>query len=226
MSKIASPSSIKPVTIEVAGDGQYHSMGTPSSILHRFLTRCPYRFYRFLSDLDDMVENIPDDLERVRIGSVLFKRFLSQADWITKVLPVPDPETRSTAKVLYDEPGYPFAVQIMAWLPQDSPVHCHANWSLVAFLGGEMAGYEENTFWSRQDDGSKPDYAYIEPISQTILKPGDVVGFTSDAIHSIRSIPGNYGEQSKPTYTFNIFGETDFAKRLQFDPIHHCSHPF
>lgn len=204
---------------EVTADGLSRPMGSPPSSLSLFPLRRPYRLYRYLSDLDDLVESVSDDLERIRIATVLTRHLLAQATWITQLCPVPDPERRASVNCLYGEPGYPLIIQIVAWLPQASPVHNHANWSIVAFLGDETAGCEENIFWSRQDDGSKPGHAIIKPVTKQILRPGDIVGFTPDAIHSIQSIPAENVEEPKPTYTFNIFGETDFNQRYEFDPV-------
>lgn len=209
---------LQPRNFEVTGDGKCCPMGSLPLSLEQFYLRRPYRFYRFLSDLDDLVESVSDDLERIRIAAVLTRRFLTQATWITELCPVPDPDQRVAGKSLYGEPGYPFIVQVVSWLPQRSPIHNHANWSIVGFLGDETAGYEHNNFWSRQDNGSKQGHAIIKKVSQQVLKPGDILGFTPDAIHSIVSIPGKKGKKSKPTFTFNIFGETDFSQRYEFDP--------
>lgn len=204
---------------EVTADGKCLPLGSLPPSIEQFPLRHPYRFYRFLSDLDDLVESVTDDLERIRIAAVLTRHFLKQATWLNEFCPLPDPEQRVVGKSLYGEPGYPFIAQVVSWLPQRSPVHNHSNWSIVGFLGDETAGYEHNTFWSREDDGSKEGFAIVKKVSQQILKPGDIVGFTPDAIHSIISIPGEKGKESKPTFTFNIFGETDLSQRYEFDPV-------
>ncbi|MEQ8972582.1 MAG: cupin [Coleofasciculus sp. C1-SOL-03] len=212
--------------LEVKADGKCSPMGSPPATLGQFPLRHPYRFYRFLCDLDDLVESVSDDLERIRIAAVLTRHFLTQATWITETCPVPDQDQRVAGKSLYGEPGYPFIIQVVAWLPQRSPVHNHANWSIVGYLGDEMAGCEHNSFWCRQDDGLKKGHAIIKKASQQILKPGDIIGFTPDAIHSIVSIPCEKGIDSKPTYTFNIFGETDFSQRYEFDPLNNTLKKF
>jgi hypothetical protein len=80
---------------EVRGNGTCRQMESPSISLDK----ChPYYFCRFLSDLDTLVELTSDDLERIRIATILTRRFLSQADWVIDTCPPPDPETRSATK--------------------------------------------------------------------------------------------------------------------------------
>ncbi len=49
---------------EVMGDGICRPMASPpKALLDRFPYREPYRLYRFLSDLDDLVDMVPHDLQ-------------------------------------------------------------------------------------------------------------------------------------------------------------------
>ena len=136
--------------------------------------------------------------------------------------PPPDPETRSATKPLYRDPNSPFEVHVFSWLPQNSGIHSHGSWSIVAFLGDETTGRELNYFWTRFDDGAQPDYAVVKPISKQILEPGDIIGFTSDAIHNIKSISAENEpnpDKPKPTLMFNIFGERNSSRRYIFNPF-------
>ena len=55
---------------EVMGDGICRPMPSPpKALLDRFPYREPYRLYRFLSDLDDLVEMVPHDLQRIGIAA-------------------------------------------------------------------------------------------------------------------------------------------------------------
>jgi predicted metal-dependent enzyme (double-stranded beta helix superfamily) len=214
--------SLKLRNFEVRGDGTCREMESPSISLDNFPLRHPYYFCRFLSDLDTLVELTSDDLERIRIATILTRRFLSQADWVIDTCPPPDPETRSATKPLYRDPNSPFEVHVFSWLPQNSGVHSHGSWSIVAFLGDETTGCELNYFWTRFDDGSQPEYAVVKPISKQILKPGDIVGFTSDAIHNIKSISAENElniDNPKPTLMFNVFGERNPSRRYIFNPF-------
>lgn len=219
---IRSTTNAGPRDLEITGDGKCRPMiAIAKEFLEYFPYRKPYRLYRFLSDLDDIVNLVTDDLQRIRLAAVLTRRFLSQESsaWIFEACPVPDPETFSAGHILYQEPGYPFVIMLTSWLPQCSPVHSHGNWSIVACLGDETTGREQNYFWQRLDDGSTPGYAKVKVISKEILKPGDIIGFTADAIHNIKSISSEGVIAPKPTYLFNIFGETDEEKCFQFNPF-------
>lgn len=123
---------------------------------------------------------------------------------------------------LDQEADYPFAINVFSWLPQKSLIHCHGTWSIVAFLGDSSFGREQNYFWHREDDGSKPGYAVVKPYSKEILEPGDIIGFTSGAIHNIMSISAeneDNPDNPKPTLTFNIFGKPNMEGRLRFNPF-------
>ncbi len=207
-------------TLEIGADGQPRSMPAPSAtLLRRFPPKRPYRLYRFLSDLDDLVDAVKSDRDRLRIAAVLVRRLLNQSDWILDACPIPEPTLGWGVSFLYDEPGYPFTVQVVSWLPgQSSPIHNHATWSIVTLLGNpETAGHEENRLWRRDDQNPLPGPAKISQASEIILKPGDLIGFMPEAIHSVRAIPATV-EDPQPTYTFNVYGITDLSQRVEFDP--------
>jgi predicted metal-dependent enzyme (double-stranded beta helix superfamily) len=204
------------VVLEVGTDGLCQPMGQPSSLLRRFPQRRPYRLYHFLSDLDDLVEAERSDRHRLRIAAVLLQRFLHQADWIGETFPIPDETSGWGVHTLYDEPGYPFTVQTVSWLPgQRSPIHNHAAWSIVAILGDATTGRERNTFWRRVDDRSQPEKARLEVAGERLLLPGDTIGFEPAAIHCVEQ---EYAEDSwLPTFTFNIYGQTNYSQRYEYD---------
>ena len=207
----------QPAYLEVGAEGQCTPMQSPPSSLEYFPKRRPYRFCRFLCDLEDLVERVHDDCDRIRIAAILTQRLLTQATWIFESCPVPDANKGLSIRRLYREPGYPFTIKTVAWLPGgQSPVHNHAAWSIVAILGDGTCGHEKNQFWCRQDDGSQPDYAQLQPTNQQILKPGDILGLMPDAIHSVEQI--STANSQKPTYTFNIYGKANLRHRYVFDP--------
>ncbi len=209
-----------PRAFEIGGDGCLRTMPSPPSpLMRRFPLRKPYRLYRFLSDLDDLVVAVKHDRERLRIAAILVRHLLSQSEWIAQACPPPDPQLGWGLSFLYDEPGYPFTVQVVSWLPgESSPVHNHAAWSIVTLLGDpSTAGQEKNQLWQRQDDGSQPGHALVTPADDVILRPGDLVGFMPEAIHSVTSVPTTETDP-QPTYTFNVYGATDFNQRFEFDP--------
>jgi len=101
------------------------------------LTR-PYRLYRFLTDLEDVLERLTDDQLRLKAIAPLVRQLLNSAEWL-QILPLqPDPDTGWAVTMLYDEPFFPLTVQLVAWAPgMASPIHNHASWGLVALLNGQ-----------------------------------------------------------------------------------------
>ena len=206
-----------PALLEVGCEGICGPMQPPSQYIEHFPPRTPYRFCRFLCDLEDLVETVSDDCDRIRIAAHLVQRLLSQASWIVPSCPEPDPDRGLAIQRLYREPGYPFTIKLVSWLPGiTSPVHNHAAWSIVAIIGDVTCGHEKNQFWHRQDDGRRADYAELQPADQQILKPGDILGLTPDAIHSVQQMSAP--KSQRPTYTFNVYGKADLKRRYIFDP--------
>lgn len=209
--------------LEVQKDGICRNMNFPlSSLLNNFPFYHSYSFDKFISDLNRLVNITSNDLERIRIATIITRRFLKQSPWIIDLCPSPDPEICAATRSLYSDPNSLFKINVFSWLPQTSNVHCHGTWSIVALLGNATTGRELNYFWNRLDNGLKPGHAVIKPVSKKILEAGDIIGFTSDAIHNIKSLPPKNieGEQfSKPTLMFNIFGAPNLSKRYTFNPF-------
>ena len=195
----------------VTGEGRCEILdGVPKANLPT-----PYRLYRLLSDLDDILEAHTDDLQRLRYISPLVRQFLIDSPWLEAQYLPPDPQKGWSVVMLYDEPDYPLTVQMVAWQPgKVSSIHNHAGWGLVALLQGE----EKNTFWRRAPDEEYPDR--IEPVGDRILAPGQTIGFLPDAIHCIEAM----GDE--PTVSFNLYGKADYTKRFEFDPIAHRATKF
>ncbi|WP_017302910.1 hypothetical protein [Spirulina subsalsa] len=168
----------------------------------------PYRLYRFLTDLEDILEQISDDALRLQAICPLVRQLLRSSSWLQIPMVEPNPETGWEVLMLYDEPFFPLTVQLVAWAPGVvSPVHNHACWGLVALLSGE----EKNTFWRRSGRGDAPDA--IEKIGDRIFSPGDVLCLMPEAIHHIEAT------SPEPTLSFNLYGETNYPQRFQFDPL-------
>ena len=166
----------------------------------------PYRLFRFLTDLEDILLNTKDNGDRLKAIMPLVRHLLTSSYWLQMEYDEPSPKTGWSVKMLYREPEYPLTVQMVAWQPgQTSPVHNHATWGIVAIISGT----EKNRFWKRSPTKENPDR--LELVDEQILEPGEIIGLMPDAIHSIESI----GDE--PTISFNIYGETDYPKRYQFD---------
>ncbi len=164
-----------------------------------------YRLYRFLTDIEDILHNFKSVRHRLQAICPLVRRLLTSSEWLQYEYLEPDPETGWSIVTLYDEPDFPLTVQTVSWLPgQVSPIHNHATWGVVALISGS----EKNTLWRR----TNPDGA-IEKVGDLILTPGEIISFMPDAIHQIEAL----GDE--PTISFNLYGETNYEQRFEFDPI-------
>ncbi|MBD2329305.1 cupin [Alkalinema sp. FACHB-956] len=168
----------------------------------------PYRLYRFLTDLEDILATVSDDRLRLQAICPLVRTLLNSSSWLTFTALQPDPKTGWNVLMLYDEPLFPLTVQLVSWAPGiTSPIHNHATWGLVALLSGQ----ENNTVWQRSPTPELPDR--IQPVTNRVLAPGDILCFMPEAIHQVEAI----GDQ--PTISFNLYGETNYNQRFEFDPL-------
>lgn len=187
------------------------------------LLRVTYRFHRFLTEVENVLEgddSLPADSVHHETDclpqlALIVRRLITNSYWIQTQYIEPNPNTGTGVLMLYDEIGYPLTVQITTYLPGTrSTIHNHGNWGIVAILKGE----EKNTLWRRRSNLQFPNW--VEPTTEVILLPGDIISFTPGAIHCIEAV----GDE--PTVTFNLYGETHHSQRFEFDPITHTAKMF
>ncbi|RZM75357.1 cysteine dioxygenase family protein [Leptolyngbya iicbica] len=192
-------------------DGQLRQFGSAEIELPQKV----YRLYHFLSDLDLVLENYQDDVSRIEAIVPLVRKLLLSSYWLQLEYDPPSPKTGWAVKFLYREYQYPLTVQMVTWQPgTPSTIHNHGTWGIVALLGGQ----ERNRFWQRAADSDSPHR--IEPTGELLLNPGDVIGFTSGAIHAIESL----GDEN--AVSFNLYGVTDRDRRYKFDPDRQTAEKF
>ncbi|MDX2098869.1 MAG: cupin [Leptolyngbyaceae cyanobacterium bins.59] len=179
------------------------------------LLRTPYYLHRFLTEVEDALSRAIDEADALPVLRLLVRRLITNSYWIYTQNPDPDPKTGVGVRMLYDEVGFPITVQTANMAPgTKSTIHNHGNWGVVAILKGE----ERNLFWRRVQDPEFKDR--IDPVDELILLPGDIISFTSDAIHSIEAL----GDE--PTLTFSIYGETHHSRRFEFNHATHTAKNF
>lgn len=167
----------------------------------------PYRLYRFLTEIEDILAEIPDDRARLTAIAPRVRTLLTSSYWLQLEFDPPAPQVGWSVRMLYRDREFPLTVQMVSWLPgQISPVHNHATWGIVALIDGE----EKNRFWRRSPTPDSPDR--IELAGEKTLVPGDILCLTEDAIHSVEALGDT------PTISFNLYGVTDFSRRFEFDP--------
>ena len=187
----------------VSDNGQCQSWGTAADMQ---ISDRPYRLYRFLTDLENIIHDITDDTQRLQLICPLVRRLLNSSEWLQYEYEQPNPETGWSVTTLYDEPDFPLTVQTVAWAPGvTSPIHNHAAWGVVAILDGK----EKNNLWQavEEDKGGG-----IVQVGERLLVPGEIISFTPNAIHNIEVV----GDE--PTISFNLYGETNYEQRFEFDP--------
>lgn len=163
-----------------------------------------YRLYRFLTELEDILEREPDDALRVQAIIPLVRKLLISSYWLQMEHDPPSEKTGWSVKFLYREHEYPITVQMVVWAPgSTSTIHNHATWGIVAMIGGQ----EKNTFW--QQDSKDP--KEITPAGEKMLYPGDIIGFTSNAVHRVEPV----GDE--PTISFNLYGVTNRSSRYKYE---------
>jgi predicted metal-dependent enzyme (double-stranded beta helix superfamily) len=195
----------------ITDDGNHRPFGSPEVIEPRQI----YRLYRFLTELEDILDTFHDDISRLEAITPLVRKLLVSSYWLQMKYKPPSADTGWSVNFLYREYEFPLTVQMVAWAPgQISTIHNHGTWGIVALVGGQ----ERNRLWRRTPSPDHPDR--IEATSELMLKPGDVVALTRNAIHSVEPL-GN-----EPTISFNLYGQTDYSNRFVFDPEHHTAKRF
>ncbi|MGF1535532.1 MAG: cupin [Elainellaceae cyanobacterium] len=201
----------EPTNWLVHPDGRFESFGTadveePETV---------YRLYRFLSDLDDILAATADERQRLERAVPLVRKLMTSSYWLQMEFKQPPEQPGWSVNFLYREYSWPLTAQMVAWLPGNpSPIHNHGAWGIVAIVGGS----EKNTIWRRMADSQHPDR--IQQVGEAIFIPGDVVAFLPGAIHNVDPV----GEE--PVVSFNLYGETDFDQRFEFDSAQHTAKRF
>jgi predicted metal-dependent enzyme (double-stranded beta helix superfamily) len=179
------------------------------------LLRDNYRLYRFLTEVEDVLNQVEDESHCLPQLRTLVRRLMINSYWVQSQMLEPDTKTGTSVLLLYDELGFPLTVQTVSFAPGTiSNIHNHGTWGIVAILKGQ----EKNTFWRRTGNPNFPDK--IEKTGEINLFPGDIISFTSETIHHVQAM----GEE--PTVTFNIYGETNPNQRFEFDVINHIAKKF
>jgi predicted metal-dependent enzyme (double-stranded beta helix superfamily) len=178
-----------------------------------------YRLYRFLTEVEDTLRlSASQGREEESTLSTLRKlvrKLILNCYAVNTRIPEANPKTGTAVVMLYEELGFPLTLQTEIHLPgTTSPIHNHGTWGVVAVLQGK----QNNTFWKRDPTPEFPNK--IEYVGEKIIAPGDVISFTTEAIHHIEAM----GDE--PTVTLNLYGETQGNKRFKFDRTEHTAKHF
>jgi predicted metal-dependent enzyme (double-stranded beta helix superfamily) len=187
----------------VTDDGQYRAFGNPNiPVPGRY-----YRLYRFLTELEDILETFHDDFSRLEAVTPLVRKLLLSSYWLQRDYQIPSPEKGWTVHDLYREQDFPLTLQMTTGLPgHRSTIHNHGTWGIIALVEGQ----EQHRLWQHQPHSDQPDHLTLT--HELTLKPGDVIALTANAIHSVEPLG------DRPTVSFNLYGEARFIPRYEFDP--------
>lgn len=196
----------------VTEDGQCQACPTPREW---DLLETPYRFHRFLTQLEDVLQDAANDRDCLPDICRLVRKLVLNCYWLHTQYPQLDTLTEVAIATLYDEIGYPLTIQTNAYPPGIiSPIHNHGTWGVVTLLKGQ----EKNIFWRRTPTQEFKDK--ISPVEEKIFSPGDVIAFAPGAIHCVEAVGDS------PMVTFNVYGETHRKARFEFDPQTHQAKNF
>ncbi|ESA32416.1 cupin [Leptolyngbya sp. Heron Island J] len=174
------------------------------------LIRDRYYFHRFLTDITDLLDQAPHELEewnflpqiRMRV-----RQLFTNSYWLKTQQPDPTSKAGVSIFTLYDEIGYPLTVQNVLSMPGVvSPIHNHGTWGVTVIIKGQ----EKHTFW--RSAGSQHQPFKIEPAAERVFGPGEIVSFMPETIHQVTTV----GET--PTLTFQLYGDTQPQARFEFQP--------
>ena len=199
-------------------DGQCLSFPSPRQ-RDLLTTTTPYRLHRFLTELDDVVNEAEitqqAETEYLPILRRLIRKLVLNVYWISQSIPTPSAQTGTGFSLLYDELGFPFTLQTEIMDPGTyTTIHNHGTWGVVATLQGQ----QKNTFWGLFPTREYPQN--VEKVGEQVFQTGDIISFTTEAIHCVEAI-GN-----EQTVTLNLYGETNALKRFKFDPETHKAYHF
>ena len=165
---------------------------------------------QFVNDLRAISASTQDPRVIVVRVRPLARNLAAAKTWLTPRHYECDANQGFGAHLLHEEPDHTLAIFAGAWLPgRGAPPHNHGTWAVVA----GVEGAETNTFWTRVDDGSRPGQAEIRRQGDRVLRPGDVVTFQPDSIHSV------VNETAHITVSLHVYGKhVNYTTRSQFDP--------
>jgi predicted metal-dependent enzyme (double-stranded beta helix superfamily) len=177
-----------------------------------------YTLAQFVEDLRAIAAHTPDPRQIIARLSPHVRRLAISTEWLRPQHAECDAEQGFGVHLLHEEADHTLAVFAIAWLPgRGAPPHNHGTWAVVAGVDGP----EQNTFWKRLDDGSRPGYAEIISEGTRAFGPGEVVAFLPDDIHSVTN------DTDQVTISLHVYGKhLNYTGRSQFDPERKTESPF
>ena len=182
------------------------------------LIRDRYYFHRFLTDIVDLLDRAPSELEewdflpQIRMQ---VRQLITNSYWLQTQKPEANLKTGIGLQTLYDEIGYPLTVQnVTTHSGVLSTIHNHGTWGIVF----QLRGRDRHTFWRRTNPPDAP--PKIESVSEIVLGPGQLLSLHPDAIHQVETAGPDW------SLNFQLYGDTQPKRRFQFEPETKTARPF
>lgn len=121
-----------------------------------------------------------------------------------------DEKGNNAVYLLSEDADHRFALYMSTALPgKKVPPHNHTTWAVIVGVEGE----EQNHFYERADDGSRPGEGTLREIGHEVVRPGTGVCLMPDDIHHIQ-VGGD-----QPTLHLHLYGRalTHLPQRVTYD---------
>lgn len=172
----------------------------------------------FISDLKALNIQLQDDNTNIALVSEILARCIVDKSWLDERFYYVDPDIGFSSWLIHEEKDHTLAVNIVAWQSGREIIpHDHQTWGVV----GSIIGVEKNYFWKRVDDGSRPGYAEIIREQTAIIRPGGLISFLPNDIHSV------INESGDVAISLHVYGKNlNYTGRHQYDPVNNLMQPF
>ncbi len=104
----------------------------------------PYRLYRFLTEIEDIIDNEPDDVRKVQQIIPKVRKLLTSSYWLSLEFIPPKLEEGWSVNLLYDDYDFPLALFISNFLTSFYCYFCYY-WNLLKVLINQLLPYHQTT---------------------------------------------------------------------------------
>ena len=113
----------------VNGNGNYELC---PSVRPWSLLKDNYRLYRFLTEVEDTINDVEDEYIKLPEIRRLVRKLILNSYWVNSQRFNPKPKNGIAVSLLYEELGFPFTVQTVKFFPGAmSTIHTHGTWGVV-----------------------------------------------------------------------------------------------
>jgi len=169
-----------------------------------------YSLQEFINDVDGVARGYSSESEiLLHLKPALEKLVSSPASVPAKAFtPRKDRFAMTLIQMPQDEA---YSIIGGVWHPgQTTPIHDHLTWAIIGVYEGE----EREALFRRTDDGSNPELAKVQQVSERVNKKGHVTVLGHSGIHRVDNI------SLKPALSVHIYGrDIGNTERHSYDPV-------